>query len=136
MVIEALLVAAMMRAEIVTKAAELPSVQQEQFRECVARRESNHNPRARNPRSSAAGTYQFLDSKWRRGLAHMTVQRLKQHGYPTSGLRDQLRKKPINQWPERYQHVAFAAVLNAEGPWSGWRHWHLPGSPCNRLVAR
>ena len=35
-----------------------------QFLACVRERESGGNPRARNPRSSAAGLYQFLTATW------------------------------------------------------------------------
>lgn len=125
-------------AQTVQQAAQLPPAQ-EQYRDCVIKRESNHNPRARNPRSSAAGLYQFLDSKWRHGLAHMVTQRLKAHGMePRSAksLRSALRKQPIHLWHPDYQHVGFAAVLNAKGPWSGVPHWRAVGSSCDRLVRR
>lgn len=51
-------------------------------------------------------------------------------------LRAWLRAREIATWPENLQDVAFAASLNAEGSWSGWRHWYLAGSKCNGLARR
>lgn len=138
MITETALAAALLLtpASATERAAQLPPAQ-EQYRECVAERESNDNPRARNRNSSAAGKYQFLDSQWRRGLAYMVAAELREHGHPEPrAVRKELQRKPINKWPERYQDVAFAAVLNAEGPWSGVKHWRLVGSSCNKWVKR
>ena len=111
--------------------------EQRPFAACVAKRESGGRPDARNPTSSAQGKYQWLDRSWRRGLAHMTAWRLKDFGMPHRDalrLREWLRDRPIAEWPEPVQDVAFAATLNARGDWSGWRHWYLAGSPCNSLA--
>ena len=110
--------------------------QQERFRKCVAHRESRNNPRAQNKRSSAQGTYQFLDSQWRRGLAHMVTAALRDRGVNVKGLKRELRSTPIKRWDPLLQDVAFAEVLNARGKWSGWKHWYLAGSTCNALVVR
>lgn len=108
---------------------------QEKYRRCVAKRESNFNPKAQNPRSSAQGTYQFLDSQWRRGLAHDVTVAIRDEGVKTPGLKAHLRSKPIKKWDPILQDVAFTVVLNADGKrWSGARHWYYPGSPCNRHV--
>jgi len=136
--IEALALAAVIHTSpvIVDQAADLPT-SQEPFAACVARRESGGRPDARNRSSSAQGKWQFLDNHWRHGLAHMTAWRLRDFGMTRTqarALRAWLRARPIAEWPEKYQDVAFAAVLNARGPWSGWRHWNLPGSTCNTLV--
>jgi hypothetical protein len=119
---------------VVERAAELPP-QQEPFRECVVERESKGDPQARNSRSSASGKYQFLDSKWRRGLAHMVAKRLDAHGHPDwRSVRARLRATPIHRWDPMLQDVGFVAVLNADGKWSGWRHWYYAGHHCNRLA--
>lgn len=34
------------------------------FLRCVSRHESRHDPLAQNPRSTASGKYQFIDSTW------------------------------------------------------------------------
>ena len=118
-----------------TVASELPASQM-QFRECVAERESGGSYRAKNPNSTAMGRWQWLDSQWRRGLSHMVAVRLKDHGMPWASakkLRDELRRKPISEWHPRVQDVAFAATLNADRPWSGWRHWRY-GDKCDALV--
>lgn len=121
---------------VIDQAAALPASQQP-FAQCVSRRESGGRPDARNRASSAQGKYQFLDRHWRHGLAHMTAWSMRDHGMnrgQARALRAWLRARPIAEWPERLQDVAFAAVLNARGPWSGWRHWYLAGSSCNKLV--
>jgi len=120
-----------------TAAAQL-SPAQEQYRVCIAHRESNDNPRARSKISSAAGRYQFLDSKWRRGLSHMVTKRLRDHGLPrpvAAALRKDLAATPIDRWAPILQDVGFAAALNAQGPWSGAKHWRY-GDRCDRLVPR
>lgn len=121
---------------MITSAGRLEASQQP-FADCVAQRESGGRPTARNPRSSAQGKYQWLDRSWRHGLAHMTAWRLRDYGLSRAqarSLRAWLRARPIAAWPEQLQDVAFAASLNAAGEWSGWRHWYLAGSKCNRLV--
>lgn len=103
------------------------------FARCVAERESGNSPTARNSSSSAAGVYQFLDNSWRRPLAYMVADRLKDYGYPKAqakALRIQLQGKHIATWPARWQHVGFAAVISHPG---GARHWYLAGSKCNAL---
>lgn len=124
-------------AKRIYTAGQLPADQQP-FARCVAARESGGRPDARNPNSTAQGKYQWLDRSWRHGLAHMTAWRLRDHGMrhrDALRLRQWLRDHPIAEWPEPLQDVAFAASLNARGKWSGWRHWYLAGSKCNRLAA-
>lgn len=121
---------------VLHSAGTLPASQQP-FADCVAKRESGGRPNARNPISSAQGKYQWLDRSWRHGLAHMTAWRLKAHGLTHAeavALRAWLRDRAIARWPEAVQDVAFAASLNARGPWSGWRHWYAAGSTCNTLA--
>lgn len=107
---------------------------QERYRKCVALRESNNNSKAQNPRSSAQGTYQFLDSQWRHGLAHDVTGALREGGANVTGLREELRSTPIKKWDPLAQDVGFAMVLNANGKWSGAKHWNLAGHVCNRMV--
>ena len=107
---------------------------QERYRKCVALRESNNNPEAQNPRSSAQGTYQFLDSQWRHGLAHDVTAALRKGGADVKGLRKALRDTPIKKWDPLAQDVGFSVALNANGKWSGAKHWVLAGHVCNRMV--
>ena len=124
------------RASTATLRAAQLGPKQRQFRACVSHRESRDTPTARNTRSSAQGTYQFLDRQWRRGLSFMVADALRSTGEYKPGLRKTLAKTEIANWPARYQDVAFAAVLNARGKWSGAQHWHLSGSKCNQLIER
>lgn len=138
MIIELLLATAISAtpATIIEKAAHIPPAQQ-QFRDCVAQRESGGNYRAKNKNSSAQGRWQWLDSQWRHGLAHMVAASLHQHGMTwekAKKIRTHLRATPIRHWKPAYQNVAFAATLNAKGPWTGAHHWHHPGSHCNNLI--
>lgn len=120
----------------VLKAAEIPASQQA-FAACVSHRESRGSYTARGDESSARGRWQFLDTQWRRGLSYMVAARLRHFGMPAKQarhIRIQLTHTSIDKWKPAYQDAAFVAVLNADGAWSGWRHWHLAGSKCNRLV--
>lgn len=138
MMMEIGIAAALALGPVASQAAQLPPAQVE-FRECVKHRESRGNYKASRAEagSSAQGAYQFLDSKWRRGLSYMVAQRLREHGYtPAKNVRERLLRTPIKRWEPIYQDIGFAAALNARGPWSGWRHWYYPGSRCNGLVAR
>lgn len=102
------------------------------FTHCVAQRESHHNPKARNPRSSAQGKYQFLDRSWRDGLAYMVRDRLIQFGMPkrqAMKIRVTLVRKEIAKWPEVMQDIGHAEVLE-RGGWFHWRH----GDRCDRLA--
>jgi len=120
----------------VEQAADIPA-SQEAFASCVSHRESRGSYSARGDESSARGKWQFLDRQWRRGLAYMVADRLRDFGLPAQqarAIRIELQRKPIDKWAPAYQDAAFLAALNAHGPWSGWRHWHLAGSRCNTLV--
>ena len=109
------------------------------FSKCVLDRESggrltekNSGEGAKNPRSSASGRWQFLDSQWRSGLASMVASRLRDEGVPakhTKGLRAHLESRPINKWDGWFQDIGHRAVLAA----GGWRHWS-GGNGCNSLV--
>lgn len=124
----------------VQHASQIP-VSQQAFAACVGQRESHDNYRARRLESgsSAAGRFQFLDAQWRQGLAYMVAGRLQHFGMShaqADRIRKQLQSAAINHWPAWAQDAAFAAALNGRGPWTGWRHWFLQGSKCNRLVPR
>lgn len=104
------------------------------FTACVAERESGGSPHARNKTSSAAGKYQFL-AAWENGLPFMVRDRLVQFGMPKKEarkIRHRLSRLPIHKWPEKYQDIGHAEVLER----GGWRHWSLPGSRCQTLVGR
>lgn len=117
-------------------AAVIPASQQA-FADCVSERESHGNYEARGSDSSSAGRWQFLDRPWRNGLSYMVAARLREFGMsgPASKkVRIHLQATHIAAWEPNYQDAAFVAVLNARGPWSGWRHWFLAGSRCNALA--
>ena len=103
------------------------SARWEQVRECIMYRESRHNYKAANKRSSARGAYQFLDSQWRNGLVWMMLDESKN---TKDGLRSeirQLRSKPIHTWSRYFQDRAFfTAWRHGEGK----KHWALQGSRC------
>jgi len=101
----------------------------EQFRRCVIHRESRGNYRAAND-SGHHGGYQFNDAAWRVSLTHM--MRTEHDQLRATAV--QLRALPINRWPRYWQDRAFFTALNYHAPFSGWRHWHLTGSPCNALA--
>jgi hypothetical protein len=137
MIAELGLVAALTLAP--TTAAAALTGPQKDFRECVAQRESggSYTAENRSEPSSAMGRYQFLDGKWRHGLAHMVADALRDNGMPwkqARKVRADLRDTPIRKWKPVHQDIGFATVLNARGPWSGWDHWVYPGSRCNNLV--
>ncbi len=99
------------------------------FHDCVAQRESGGSPSARNPRSSAQGTYQFLDRSWRHGLSFMVRDRLVRVGVPKPVARDVRRwlgSREIATWPALYQTVGFVEVVERGGSY----HWRLAGSKC------
>jgi hypothetical protein len=100
----------------------------EPFRRCVVHRESRGDYRARNPKSSAAGAYQFLSSQWTQSLVWMLR--------PEFGQRvERLRKVALHRWPALYQDAAFFTVVSRTDG-RGWRHWYHPSSPCNRLAVK
>lgn len=121
-------------SDVITEAAEIPK-KHRAFSKCVLDRESggnlentNSGEGARNPRSSASGRWQFLDSQWREGLSHMVAGRLKDYGMPSAhvkGVRVHLEGKPIHKWDGLWQDVGHNAVMAA----GGWAHWSGPG--CN-----
>ena len=120
----------------VEAASVIPGTQQS-FAYCVSHRESRGNPAAKSRVSSSAGKWQFLQSTWGQSLPWMIAERLRDFGMRPAQARQiriTLQRTPIHKWDEAYQDIGFIAVLNARGPWSGWRHWHLAGSKCNRLV--
>lgn len=121
--------------DVLESAARIPLTQQE-FAACVSHRESRHSHDAVNEGSGAAGRWQF-EPQWKNGLPYMVAKRLRQHGMNAAearAIRKQLQAMPIVEWSPLLQDTAFVAVLNARGPWSGWRHWAKAGSPCNDLV--
>ncbi len=135
-VLAAALLAAPASNDPAASAAVIPASQQA-FAECVSHRESRDNYKARGSDSSSAGRWQFLDRPWRNGLSYMVAARLREFGMtgPASkGVRIHLQATHIAAWEPDYQDAAFVAVLNARGPWSGWKHWYLSGSRCNALV--
>lgn len=135
-VLAAALLAAPASTDPAASAAAIPASQRA-FAECVSQRESHGNYEARGSDSSSAGRWQFLDRPWRKGLAYMVAARLRDHGMSgpkSKAVRIHLQATHIAAWEPAFQDAAFVAVLNARGPWSGWRHWYLAGSRCNALA--
>ena len=119
-------------ARAITAAGQIPAAWQP-FRDCVVKRESNGNPRAQNPISSAQGKYQFLDNAWRHGAGWNVYKRLRDAGMSRATALPILRElhaTPIKRWREAYQDAAFAFAILVPG---GWRHWS-GGRGCNSLV--
>lgn len=119
------------------KAASVIPTTQIEYAMCVGYQESRDNYLATNSMSSAQGRWQFLDSKWRRGLSYMTEKRLIEFGMDieeAKTIRETLKIKPINTWKPVFQDIGFLAVLNAKYQWSGWKHWYIKESKCNDLV--
>lgn len=118
-------------ADRATRAAAEVPVRWEQFERCVAERESGNSPTARNSSSSASGTYQFLDTQWRDGLAFMVAHRLKHFGMSKPDarkIRIRLQDTHIARWPAVYQRIGFNEVIANNGA----HHWRLPGSRCEQ----
>lgn len=121
-------------SEQITSAAVIPK-KWRPFAACVVDRESGGNlknvqsgVRARNPRSSAQGRWQFLNNSWNEPLSYMVSAELKDEGVPKSVAKDiriYLQDTPIYKWHGYFQDIGFVAVVT-EG---GWRHWS--GAYCN-----
>jgi len=103
------------------------------FASCVLDRESGGNldrrqsgVAARNPASSAAGRWQFLDTPWRHGLSFMVRDRLIQFGMPKAEARKvrlYLGARHIATWDGWYQDIGFLEVIERGGK----HHWDGPG---------
>lgn len=105
------------------------------FARCVSERESHGNYRARNPRSSAQGRWQFLDRAWRKSLSYMVRDRLIDHGTPkahANSIQRKLAKTPIQKWAPWAQDAGFVAVITSDEG-RGWMHWSN-GGKCDRLA--
>lgn len=106
------------------------------FARCVIDRESGatlSRPQsgagARNPHSSAAGRWQFLQNSWGQSLPYMVRDRLVDHGMKSKEARKvrlYLQSIPIHRWHGRYQDAGAYEVLERGGS----HHWRLPGSRC------
>lgn len=101
------------------------------FRRCIMHRESRGNYRAANKISSARGAYQFLDKQWRDGLVWMMLKEERQIDGPLKKELRELFDKPIHKWSRYYQDRAFWTAFRHG---KGKHHWHIHGSPCNRLA--
>lgn len=82
---------------------------------------------ARNPSSSAAGRFQFLDTSWRRGLSFMVRDRLVRFGMPKAQAREvrlYLGARHIAEWHGYWQQIGFLEVVRRGGRhhWSGGSH--------------
>lgn len=108
----------------------------EAFRDCVSFRESRNDPTAVSASGKHRGKYQVTPGMGR-GMAWHLLPWLKTWHADAKGYAAQLRRTPVNKWPEEMQDAAFVLTLHYDGKkWSGWRHWYLAGSACNALVPR
>ena len=99
------------------------------FARCVLARESGatlekvqSGAGAKNPRSSASGRFQFLDTSWRRGGSFMVKDRLIRFAVPESHakeVRQYLGDTPIHKWHGHFQQILFNEVVRR----GGWFHW-------------
>lgn len=124
--------AAVMHAQVAASA--IPKRWQ-RFAACVSERESHGNYRAKNPRSTAMGRWQFLDRAWRTGLSYMVRDRLIAHGTPkahANSIQRKLAKTPIQKWAPWAQDAGFVAVITSDEG-RGWMHWSN-GGRCDRLA--
>jgi hypothetical protein len=104
------------------------------FASCVIKRESGGSldriqsgVGARNPSSSAAGRFQFLDTSWRRGLSFMVRDRLVRFGMPKAQAREVRRYlggRHIATWHGYWQQIGFLEVVHRGGRfhWNGGSH--------------
>lgn len=127
-------------SDAITAASTVPK-KWKPFAACVLERESgaeledkNSGEGARNPRSSASGRWQFLQTGWGQGLPFMVADQLKDHGMPkkkAKQVRLHLQSKPIDQWDGHFQDAGAIEVLQ-QGGWFHWRH----GDKCDGKRAR
>lgn len=104
------------------------------FRDCVADRESRFDHTAVSRTGKYRGKYQFSDALKRGATWHM-LPWLREWHPDAKRYAAQLRRTPMNRWPEVMQDAAFVFTLHHDGVrWVEWRHWFLAGSPCNDLV--
>ena len=104
------------------------------FQRCVAHRESRGKPGAVSRTGNHRGKYQVTDAM-RIGMSWNVLPWLKTWNHNASRYAAVLRHTPMNKWPEMVQDAAFVYTLHYAGDrWSGWQHWYLPGSRCNKLV--
>ena len=104
------------------------------FEDCVGFRESRNDPTAVSRTGKHRGRFQVTPAM-ARGMAWHLLPWLRTWHADATGYAMQLRRTPMNQWPVEMQDAAFVLTLHHDGKkWSGWRHWYLAGSECNRLV--
>jgi len=122
-------------SDVITEAAKVPK-KWKPFAACVLDRESGgtldnvqSGVRARNPRSSASGRWQFLNSQWNHGLPYAVSRELKRNGMPkehAKKIRIELQQRPIHTWHGYWQDIGFVATVTG----GGWFHWN-GGKGCN-----
>lgn len=104
------------------------------FQRCVANRESRGKPDAVSHTGKHRGKYQVTPDM-AVGMSWHVLPWLKTWRSDAGRYAAKLRHTPMNKWPERVQDAAFVLTLHHDGHrWSGWQHWYLPGSRCNKLV--
>jgi len=115
------------------RAAATVPAKDKRWAQCVLTRESGgvlHNKQsretARNPTSSAAGRWQFLQA-WQHGGSFMVKDRLVKFGIPVAEakqVRKYLGTTPIHKWDGIWQDVLFNEVIARGGKhhWNGGSH--------------
>ena len=122
-------------SNVIVRSARVPE-RWKPFASCVLDRESGgtldnvqSGVRARNPRSSASGRWQFLNSQWNHGLPYAVSRELKRNGMPkehAKKIRIELQQRPIHTWHGYWQDIGFVATVTD----GGWFHWN-GGNGCN-----
>ena len=97
---------------------------QRQYMQCVATRESEGDPSVVSPTGKYRGKFQFNAPLARGATWHILPWLRTWHPTPRKYAAE-LRRTPMNRWPERVQDAAFIFTLNHNGvKWSGKRHWY------------
>ena len=104
------------------------------FMKCVAHRESRGRATAVSRSGKHRGKYQVTPAM-AVGMSWHVLPWLRTWRSDAGRYAAKLRHTPMNKWPERVQDAAFVLTLHHDGVrWSGWQHWYLAGSRCNKLV--
>ena len=95
----------------------------EEYRKCVATRESNGRYWAVSSTENYRGAYQ-VSAALTVGMGWMIQKELKVMSIPgASDIGALLRSKPMNRWSRYFQDFGFWVTFNHDGPRSGLHHW-------------
>ena len=95
----------------------------EEYRKCVATRESNGRYWAVSRTENYRGAYQ-VSAALTVGMGWMIQKELKAMSIPgAADIGALLRSKPMNRWSRYFQDMGFWVTFNHDGPRSGLHHW-------------